>query len=122
MPSDAAAWSDELCADYARFLRGRLQVERSWVVVVGGQVAGVLRLQPQAEGTHEVGAWLGRRWRNQGFGSAALTALRELAPRIGVRSLRAETTEANVAAVRLVRAQGAALSSDGDAVHALWEV
>jgi [ribosomal protein S5]-alanine N-acetyltransferase len=124
MPSEEISWSDDLCGKYAVFLRSRLPLERSWVVVVAARVAGVIRLQPQSDGSHEVGVWLGRRWRNQGLGTEALCALQQLVRKLGVRRVLAETTQGNVAAMRLVQSQGAALSvdKDGNAVHARWDL
>lgn len=91
-------------------------VERTWAVVVDGEVAGAARLAP-VDGGEEAGIWLARPWRGRGVGATVMRMLVERADGPVV----AETTADNGAAVAVLRGLGAGVTVEGDAVHARWD-
>lgn len=91
-------------------------VERTWAVVVDGEVAGAARLAP-VDGGEEAGIWLARPWRGRGVGATVLRMLVERADGPVV----AETTADNGAAVAVLRGLGAGVTVEGDTVHARWD-
>jgi RimJ/RimL family protein N-acetyltransferase len=76
--------------------------EWTWVILVRGDVAGLLRLQRRGDGAHEVFTWLGRSWRRQGVARAALGMLREMARELNVRRFVVESKD-NRAALAMLR-------------------
>lgn len=114
--SGPPGWTTPRRAAFVAFHRERsvaaqVPVERTWAVVVDGEVAGAARLEP-VEGGEEAGIWLARPWRGRGVGGAVLWMLVARADGPVV----AETTPANVAAVAVLRGLGADVTVD-DAVH-----
>ena len=112
-------WTARQQAAFRSFHRHRslttaTRVERTFVVLADGCPAGAVRLETTRRGV-EVGLWLGRPWRGCGVG---IRVMRQLAEHAGDRDLIAVTTSGNRAAVRLLRALGAELSTMGDTVHA----
>jgi hypothetical protein len=84
------------------------------VILCDSEVVGAGRLEPVPDGV-EIGIWLGRRARGRGVGRAAVDLLVEQARTDGHRRLVASTTAANGAAVRLLDALGASLTTQDDA-------
>jgi hypothetical protein len=82
------------------------------MIVCDGEVAG--RLEPVRAGV-EIGIWLGRRARCHGVGRAAVDLLVEQARTDGHLQLVASTTAGNSAAVRLLDALGASLTTQNEA-------
>jgi RimJ/RimL family protein N-acetyltransferase len=85
--------------------------EATWAVVKDARVVGSVRLKRTDEaGVLETGVWLTRGARGHGVGRAAMLAVLQLAAACGAVSVRAETTEANVAALHVLRRLGFALA------------
>ncbi len=91
----------------------------AYAVRADGAVVGMIRMsRRETEGVVEAGMWLGRSHRGHGIGIAALRALQAQARAAGARTIVAETTPANAAAVAVLRRAGAQLTPEPDAVHA----
>ncbi|WP_037295620.1 GNAT family N-acetyltransferase [Saccharomonospora azurea] len=94
--------------------------ESTWGVVTADGVVGSVRLKRTAEGVLETGVWLTRMARGRGLGTAAMAVAVRKAVELGAREVRADTTVANVGALRLLRRLGFTLArADGGAVHGL---
>lgn len=116
-------WTADRLAAFVAFHRGRRgglegpHAEVSSVVLVAGAPAGVVRLQAVAPETLEVGLWLARSVRGRGVGGAVLRAAARQAAALGARTLVAETTSDNVAALGALRRVGAQVAGpDPDGV------
>lgn len=87
-------------------------------ITVDGTLAGFIRMKlTDRRGVVETGMWLGRSWRGQGVGSAALSELLAEAARAGMHTLVADTTPENAAALGALRSRGAVLRED-DKIYA----
>lgn len=94
--------------------------EKSWAILYAGSPAGSIRLQRSAEGTAETGIWLGRGFRGQRVGAAALGLVLAEARRAGLGQVVAHTAAGNIRAQRLLAAAGALMTrDDGGAVSAV---
>ncbi|MET9494388.1 GNAT family N-acetyltransferase [Streptomyces sp. NPDC006552] len=95
--------------------------EATYAIRHDGSVVGSGRLA--LHGGHDVletGMWLGRPYRGCGIGTAALALLLAQAAQAGARTVVAETTRHNDAALAALRRNGATLDAgrSDDAVHA----
>jgi RimJ/RimL family protein N-acetyltransferase len=81
-------------------------------VVVADQLVGMIRLRRRDVESVETGMWLGRSARGRGIGTAALRAVVAEATAVGARTMVAETTSANHAALAALRRCGAMLTAD----------
>jgi len=91
--------------------------EKTWAVYSGGQIAGSVRLKRESGAgmpSAETGIWLGRSFRSQGIGGAALDLVLAEARRAGLTRVTARTLSGNLSAQRLLAAAGAALTHDDD--------
>lgn len=91
--------------------------EKSWAVVIGGEVAGSIRLKRDTHAdppTAETGIWLGRSFRSRGIARAALALVLDEARRAGLQRVTARTLAGNLRAQRLLEAAGAVLTPDDD--------
>jgi RimJ/RimL family protein N-acetyltransferase len=94
-----------------------------YAIIVDGQVAGMIRLSRKDEdATFETGMWLRRSRRGQGLGTAAVRAVLVRAGEVGARTVVADTTPANAAALGALRGCGAALTERSDKVYAALDV
>lgn len=94
-----------------------------YAIAVGPDVVGMIRMSRTDDpNTVETGMWLGKSARGQGIGVAALRALLTEAARAGARSVVANTTTGNVAALRALTRCGAVIHRDGDAARAELQV
>jgi RimJ/RimL family protein N-acetyltransferase len=113
-------WTEARRAAFLRFHRARSlaaePVEKTFAVVVDGEVAGAARLcpVPGRADTVEAGVWIGRSRRGSGGGGAALGRLRTLARADGFGRLLVSTTPDNTAVHRIVAALGGTLVPEGD--------
>jgi RimJ/RimL family protein N-acetyltransferase len=90
-----------------------------YAIMIGSDVVGMIRMSRTDDlDTFETGMWLGQSARGQGISVAALRALLAEAARAGARSVVANTTVGNVAAVRALTRCGAVIHRDGDATRA----
>lgn len=90
-----------------------------YAIVIGADVVGMIRMSRTDDpDTVETGMWLGKSARGQGIGVAALRALLTEAARAGARSVVANTTTGNVAALGALTRCGAVIRRDGDAARA----
>ena len=99
--------------------------EATWAVVGPAGVLGAVRLQRTDEpGVLLAGVWLGRSARGNGLGGSAVAAVLEQAAAAGARTVRAETTARNTAAVVVLRRLGFLLaeSHGGGAVRATLDL
>lgn len=81
-----------------------------YAIHTAGEVVGMIRMSWVDEPhTVETGMWLGRSARGRGIGAAALHALLGEASAVGAKVVVANTTEANAAAVGVLRQCGAVL-------------
>jgi len=94
----------------------------AYVVVDGETIIGMIRLTRKDDERMETGIWLARPARGKGHGGAALRAVADEARRAGARTLVADTTPGNRAALAVLRRGGAALVPDGDIVYARLEL
>jgi len=92
--------------------------EKSWGILADGALAGSIRLKRVGSGdgreSAETGIWLGRSFRSQGIGGAALDLVLAEARRAGLTRVTARTLSGNLSAQRLLAAAGAALTHDDD--------
>jgi len=91
--------------------------EKSWAVFNGPCIAGSVRLKRDPTAgipSAETGIWLGRSFRSQGIGGAALDLVLAEARRAGLKRVTARTLSGNLSAQRLLTAAGAALTHDDD--------
>ncbi|MEV0679200.1 DinB family protein [Actinosynnema sp. NPDC050436] len=84
----------------------------------GDRTLGMVRLT----GSGETGLWVARSARGRGVGVTALCKVVQRATARNLSTVRAETTTANTAALAVLRRVGAALTVDGDRVHAAIRV
>lgn len=90
-----------------------------YAIAIGSDIVGMIRMSRTADpDTFETGMWLGKSARGQGIAVAALRALLSEATRAGARSVVANTTIGNVAAMRTLARCGAVIHQDGDAARA----
>lgn len=90
-----------------------------FAIQAGDDVVGMIRLSRRDEpGELETGMWLGRSARGQGIAVAALRELLLEAASAGGRTVVAETTADNAAALGVLRRCGATLASTGSKVRA----
>lgn len=103
---------------YLDFFGARL--DQMYAIAAGDDFVGSIRLTPLADrpGVAETGMWLGRAWRRQGIGSAALHALIARGAQLGYTSIVADTTPANIAALGALVNNGAVLRTD-DKIYAI---
>jgi RimJ/RimL family protein N-acetyltransferase len=117
-------WSAERRRAFDAFYRAHLdgfagpRATVMYVVLDGDEVAGMLRLTRFAAGVLQTGTWLGRGHRGRGVGRAALAAALAEARAFGAQAVVAQTTAGNTAALAVLRAHGARLTRQGDAVEA----
>ncbi|SEQ93426.1 GNAT family N-acetyltransferase [Actinokineospora terrae] len=83
-----------------------------------GSLTGMIRMARVSQDEAETGMWLGRSARGKGIGTAALRALVAEAAAAGVRTIVADTTSGNSAALGALRTCGATLTHHGDDVRA----
>lgn len=131
-PLGGPGWNLERTAwffGYHRAAAGGLDgpaAEKSWAVLRGPNLAGSVRLkrEPGAKiPSAETGIWLGRSFRSQGIGGAALELVLAEARRAGLQRVTARTLAGNHGAQRLLTAAGAALTHDDDGtVHAVIDL
>ena len=90
--------------------------EKTWGILADGNLAGSIRLRRVgSSGTAaETGIWLGRSFRAQGIGSAALRHVLAEARAAGVAEVTARTLAGNVGAQRVLAGAGALLTPDDD--------
>ena len=127
------AWTEERVEWLRAFHRDRRrglagpEREATWAVVEvdddggpdDGRVVGGLRLRRTGDpDVLETGIWLARDARGRGIGAQAMRLVLGRARQAGARTVRAETTTAHASAVGLLRALGAVITVDGDAVRA----
>ena len=93
-----------------------------FAIEADNSLIGMIRLTLDDDGTAETGMWLARSARGQGLGTKALLALLDEARRAGARTVRADTTPANRAALAVLSRAGAALEPRGDKVYARLEL
>ena len=122
-------WTPENLEAFREFHRARFggldgpQRTMMYAILVGADVVGMIRLSRLDEPeTMETGIWVGRSYRSRGFAAAALEALLVEAGAAGARTVIAETTPGNAAALGVLRRRGAALTVDGDKVRASIDV
>jgi RimJ/RimL family protein N-acetyltransferase len=93
--------------------------EATWAVEVDGEIVGAVRLKRLPEpGVVETGVWLTRGARGSGVGRRALVAVLEKAAASGAHTVRADTSQQNVAAQGLLRSLGFETRPAGDRVEA----
>ncbi|GAA3464170.1 GNAT family N-acetyltransferase [Saccharothrix longispora] len=105
-------WTPDRTDEFREFYRGFR--DDAYEIVDDDRTVGMIRLTDAGE----TGIWVARRARGAGVGLAALHRLLELAPRRGVRTLVAETTADNAAALALLTKAGATPETTGDRVAA----
>jgi RimJ/RimL family protein N-acetyltransferase len=94
-----------------------------YAITIGSDVVGMIRMsRTDNPDIVETGMWLGQSARGQGIGVAALRALVAEAVRAGARSVVANTTVDNAAALGALTHCGAVIRRDGDAARAELEV
>ncbi|HEV7711172.1 MAG TPA: GNAT family N-acetyltransferase [Asanoa sp.] len=94
-----------------------------FAIEVDDNLVGMIRLTVDDDGqTAETGMWLARSARGQGLGTEALRSLLDEARRAGARTVRADTTPGNKAALAVLGRTGAALAPQGDKVYARLEL
>ncbi|MGH3601501.1 MAG: GNAT family N-acetyltransferase [Pseudonocardiaceae bacterium] len=109
MPTSATKWDDALVEEFMAFHRRRCggldgpERELSYIVRVDERAQGVIRLQQQSPDVFEVGIWLARSVRGHGVGQQALAAAVEEARALGARTVVANTTIVNAAAIAALR-------------------
>jgi L-amino acid N-acyltransferase YncA len=91
---------DERAAQFARTADG------SVVAVAGGQVVGLLHVEPSRHGFGELGMLVDRDWRGRGVGSALVRAAIGRARGQGLHKLCLEVFAHNAAAIALYRKCG----------------
>ncbi|MDJ0320242.1 GNAT family N-acetyltransferase [Pseudarthrobacter sp. PS3-L1] len=96
--------------------------EKTWAVLVDGELAGSVRLKSVGVDAAETGIWLGRTFRGQGIGSGAMELVLTAARAVGVTRIVASTATSNVAAQRLLASGGADLTHTGNAVTARMDL
>lgn len=104
-PTPAQSWTLGTQKAYSDCLGQRVDQapdEWTWVILVRGDIAGLLRLQRRTDGAHEVFTWLGRSWRRQGIARAALGILRGMARDLNVRRFVVKGAD-NRAALAILR-------------------
>ncbi|MEU1852871.1 GNAT family N-acetyltransferase [Streptomyces sp. NPDC019990] len=102
----------------ARFpgLAGPLR-ESTYTIIHNGEVVGAARLALRdSHDVLETGMWLGRSHRGRGIGTATLRTLLEEAGKAGARTVVADTTAHNTAALGALRRNGATLIDSQDTV------
>jgi len=94
-----------------------------YAILVDANVVGMIRLSRLDEPeTMETGIWVGRSYRGRGFAAAALEALLVEAGAAGARTVIAETTPGNAAALGVLRRRGAVLTEESGKVRASMAV
>jgi RimJ/RimL family protein N-acetyltransferase len=112
-------WSQTRQDAFRQFYRLHHQV--MYEIVSDNRTAGMIRLTPCAtEGVAETGMWLGTSFRAQGLGAAALHAALDRATELGWKSVVADTTPDNTAAIRALVGEGGAISYEDDKVLATF--
>jgi RimJ/RimL family protein N-acetyltransferase len=112
-----ATWTPQRLREFISFHEGRRGGlhgpigEISFVVLVDGVASGIVRLQRVAPESLEVGMWLARSVRGRGIGGQVLADVALKAAEFGARTLVANTTTPNRAAL-------AALTRIGADIHA----
>ena len=96
--------------------------EATWAIDVDGQVVGSVRLKRlDGPAVVETGMWLTRDARGRGIGGQALRAVLETAVAGGTRTVRAETTRGNGAALAVLSRLGFRFADgEGETVRAVW--
>ncbi|PPK70818.1 GNAT family N-acetyltransferase [Actinokineospora auranticolor] len=89
-----------------------------YAVEAEGSLTGMIRMARISPDEAETGMWLGRSARGKGIGTAALRALLAEAAAAGVRTIVADTSTGNAAALGALRTCGATLTHHGDDVRA----
>ncbi|SFC92050.1 GNAT family N-acetyltransferase [Streptomyces aidingensis] len=95
--------------------------ESTFAVTHHGEIVGSARLALRdSHDVLEIGLWLGRTHRGRGIGTATVRILLDTAVRAGARTVVADTTTDNTAALAALRRNGAALTASGEtvAIHA----
>lgn len=93
--------------------------EATWAVVASGEVIGSVRLRRAGESALEVGIWLIRAARGQGFGRVVMAMIVDEAQALGAKRITATTTATNTAALNVMRDLGFTFSRErGTEVHA----
>jgi RimJ/RimL family protein N-acetyltransferase len=99
----------------------RLHHQDMYEVLADDRTVGMIRLSPCAtEGVAETGMWLGASARGQGIGASALHAGLAEATELGWKSVVADTTPDNTAAIRALVGAGGAIRYEGDKVLATF--
>jgi RimJ/RimL family protein N-acetyltransferase len=93
-----------------------------FAIEVDDHVVGMIRLTTDEDDTAETGMWLAKHARGRGLATEALQALLAEARRGGARTVRADTTPANRAALAVLSRAGAELEPRGDKIYARLEL
>ena len=124
-PVQELGWTDRNRTAFLDFYRPHLagldgpKGTVMFAILAEGAVAGMIRLARTAEPTvYETGMWLGRAYRGQGLGTAAVRALLARAAAVGATAVVADTTPGNVAALGALRRCGAVLTPRDGKVYA----
>lgn len=92
--------------------------EKTWGILAGGVLAGSIRLRRVEPGdgvaVADTGIWLGRSFRSQGIGTAALRLVLHEARKSGIVQVTARTLTGNLGAQRVLASAGAVLTPDDD--------
>ena len=123
-PLGGPGWNPERTAWFRSYHRAAADglngeaAEKTWGVVSGGTLAGSVRLRRIDDGgcgtAAETGIWLGRSFRSQGIGSAALWLVLDEARHAGLARVVARTLAGNLGAQRLLAGLGCDLTHDDD--------
>ncbi|MEV0718973.1 GNAT family N-acetyltransferase [Asanoa sp. NPDC050611] len=94
-----------------------------YAITADYRIVGMIRLTLDESGREaETGMWLARTARGQGLGGAAFERLLDEAHRAGARTVKADTTPGNHAALAVLRRAGAQLRAENDKVYARLEL
>jgi RimJ/RimL family protein N-acetyltransferase len=112
-------WSTTRQEAFRQFYR--LHHQDMYEVLADDRTVGMIRLTPCAtEGVAETGMWIGASARGQGIGAAALQAGLTQATERGWKSVVADTTPDNTAAIRALVGAGGAIHYENDKVLATF--
>ncbi len=99
-PSDARAF----CA------RARQEPGHKFAITLpelaGAPIIGMVGIEPDGEGTTELGYWIGRRWQGRGYASEAVQGVLQIAAAIGIDTVEAGHFLDNPASAQVLRKAG----------------
>jgi RimJ/RimL family protein N-acetyltransferase len=90
----------------ARVTRFEASVDETFIAVAGGDVIGMIHVQPTRFGVGELGMLVARPWRRRGVGAALVAASIDKARADGLHKLALEVFPHNDAAIALYRKFG----------------